>query len=297
MRRCARLTSRRNPILDRQPADSYIAREAADPARSRARYERRVPRRDCNQCRVARDSRRPRWRSGGPAVGDERVLADARVAVVDRRLAWRCIRSEARVLGWRCRVRPHFGSLRGRVVDPRAMRVSFDAGGVRGAGDAYRIGGDRPRVSRRRAGQGDWDMDRAQLDRRGYRAVHRGSVDRRRLVAPDLSAQCAARTRDRDADCSWRACGRERWHRRASGLPWGPLGGGRALGFGVRCDRGAGARMEHPGGRLARGRDSGSHRVYCARGASPGADAPTEPVSRAQLHDRKPGDIDQPTLG
>ena len=86
---------------------------------------------------------------------------------------------------------------------------------------------------------------------------------------------------------------RERWHRRASGLPWGPLGGGRALGFGVRCDRGAGARMEHPGGRLARGRDSGSHRVYCARGASPGADAPIEPVSRAQLHDRKPGDIDR----
>jgi MFS family permease len=33
-------------------------------------------------------------------------------------------------------------------------------GGVRGAGDAYHLGGDRPRVSRRRAGQGDRDMDR-----------------------------------------------------------------------------------------------------------------------------------------
>ena len=185
-------------------------------------YERRVPRRDRNQRCVAGDSRRSRRWSGGPAMGDERVPADTRVAVVDRRLAWRCVGSEARVLGWRWRVRTHFGSLRGRVVDPRAMRVSFDAGGVRGAGDAYRIGGDHPRVCRRRAGQGDRDMDRAQLDRRGYRAVHRGSVDRCRLVAPDLCAQCAARTRDRDADCSWHARERERWQRRASGLPWVP---------------------------------------------------------------------------
>ena len=135
-------------------------------------------------------------------------------------------------------------------------------------------------------------MDRAQLDRRGYRAVYRGSVDRCRLLAPDLPAQCAARTRDRDADRSRRAWECEHWHRRAPGLPWGPLGGARALGFGVRRDRGACARMEHPGDRLARGRGSGSDRVCCARGASPDADAPTEPVSRAQFHDRKRGDID-----
>ena len=63
---------------------------------------------------------------------------------------------------------------------------------------------------------------------------------------------------------------RERRHRRASGLPRGALGGGRALGFGVRRHRGAGARMEHPGDRLARGRDSGSDGVCCARGASSG---------------------------
>lgn len=212
----------------RPPTSGYTAREAADSARGRAGYERGVPRRDCDQCRVAGDSRRPRWRFGGPTVGDERVPVDALLAVVDRWLAWRCIGSEARVPGWGCRVRTHFGSLCGRIVDRGAMCVSLDAGGVCGAGDAYRIGGDHPRVCRRRAGQGDRDMDRAQLDRRGHRAVHRGSVDRCRLVAPDLFAQCAARTRDRGTDCSWRASERERWHRRAPGLPRSHLRGARS---------------------------------------------------------------------
>ena len=81
---------------------------------------------------------------GGGLAGQQWVtnayLLTLGVAAVDRRLAWGCIGSEARVLGWRCRVRHHFSSLRGRVVDPRAMRVSCDAGDVRGAGDAYRIG-------------------------------------------------------------------------------------------------------------------------------------------------------------
>jgi MFS family permease len=45
------------------------------------------------------------------------------------------------------------------------------------------------------------------------------------------------------------------------GFRRGTLGGGRALGFSLRRDRRAGARMEHAGRRLARGRDSGSDGV------------------------------------
>ncbi len=55
---------------------------------------------------------------------------------------------------------------------------------------------------------------------------------------------------------------------RASGLRRCAPGGARAVGFGLRCDRGAGARMEHAGGRLGRDGDSGSDCVYCARGAN-----------------------------
>ena len=75
--------------------------QAAGAARGDHGLVRRGPGRHGRQRRAARDPRRPRRRPGRPAVGLERLPADARLADPGRRLARRHLRRAARVLARR----------------------------------------------------------------------------------------------------------------------------------------------------------------------------------------------------